>query len=196
MNKQLTVKQYVIIDLVIFAILLCALEIASKVALNFFRREAFAISVILPIILIAMMRHGIKALPLAALGGLVYSALNGAEPEVYIVYILGNCFVGVNVLWFKYVEKEKIREKIWLIILYVITGYILKNLGKGVVAYIMGFTHFAANTVRYLTTDALSAVMTVIVILIARRQDGVFEDQMAYLIRQAEMEEDKNGKEK
>lgn len=194
MNRHLTVKQYMIIDLVIFSVLLCILEIASRMALNFFQREIFTISIVLPLVLIAMMRHGVRALPLAALGGLVYCALNGAQAKVYLVYMLGNSVIAANLFWFKKVGKDKIRENTWIIVLYVASGYILMNLGRSVFAFLLGYEKLIANMVRYFTTDALSAVMAVVIILVARRQDGVFEDQMDYLIRQAEKEEEKDAK--
>lgn len=193
MNRQITKKQYVIIDMLIFAIILCVLEAASRWALDLFPRELFTISVVLPIALIAMMRHGAWGIGLAMLGGAVYCIANNASIDVYIIYIFGNAFVAVNLLWFKKAGKDKLIQSTGLIVLYVIMGYVSMNLGRSIFALIFGYPQFFATMVRYFTTDALSAVMSIIIILIARRQDGVFEDQMVYLRRRAAEEEQRNA---
>jgi len=195
MNRQITKKQYVLIDILIFAIILCVLEAASRWALDLFPRELFTISVVLPITLIAMMRHGAWGAALAMLGGAVYCLANNASIDVYIVYIFGNACVAINLLWFKKAGKDKLMQSTGLIVLYVITGYVSMNLGRSVLALIFGYPQFFATMVRYFTTDALSAVMSIIIILIARRQDGVFEDQMVYLRRRAAEEEQRNANE-
>mgnify|MGYP007105065393 FL=1 len=42
------------------------------------------------------------------------------------------------------------------------------------------------SLVMFLTTDSLSLLFAVVIVLIAGRLDGLFEDQRAYLIRTAE----------
>jgi hypothetical protein len=187
MNRQITKKQYVIIDMIILALVLCVLEAASRWALDFFRREIFTISIVLPMTLIAMMRHGAVGTALAALGGAVYCMLNHAQAGIYIVYIVGNMFIAANLLWFRNSGKQKVVQSKGRIALYVLTGYLLINLGRSVMAAAMGYPDIIAVAVRYFTTDALSAVMAFIILLIAKKQDGVFEDQ--YLKRQADKEE-------
>ena len=129
MNRQITKKQYVIIDMIILALVLCVLEAASRWALDFFRREIFTISIVLPMTLIAMMRHGAVGTALAALGGAVYCMLNHAQAGIYIVYIVGNMFIAANLLWFRNSGKQKVVQSKGRIALYVLTGYLLINLG-------------------------------------------------------------------
>jgi len=193
MKKQITKEQYIAIDMVILSIITCILLWAGMAALKVFSKELFAISVVLPMTLIAMMRHGALGISLAALGGLVYCILNKASLGVYPVYIAGNSFIALNLLWFGNGGKDRVRANLTLTVLYVITGYLLMNTGRSVMAYIMGYRPFVANTIRYFTTDALTAVMSVIIILIAKKQDGVFEDQMEYLRRLAAEEEQTDG---
>lgn len=177
----------------IMTLILCALEWASRMALNIFPGELFTISVVLPIVLIGMMRHGVTGALLAAVGGLVYCIINGAKSDVYFIYILGNSFIAFNALWFKKPGKENIRKRVGLIILYAVSGYVLVNFGRSIFAFVLGYGPFLPTAVRYFTTDALSAVMSVIIVLIARKQDGVFEDQMIYLKRLAAEEENRNA---
>ena len=181
--------------MMILTLVLCVLEWAGRMALNVFPRELFTISVVLPVALIAMMRHSAPGVLISAIGGLVYCKVNGAEWDVYLIYILGNSFIALNLLWFKKPGKERIRQSTGLIVLYVISGYILMDLGRSILAFIMGYGPFFAIMARYFTTDTLSAVMSLIIVLIARRQDGVFEDQMHYLERLALERERGNGDE-
>ncbi|MEX1377490.1 MAG: hypothetical protein AB1Z23_08435 [Eubacteriales bacterium] len=194
MKKQITKEQYVLIDMIILSLILIALEIAGKLVLNAFPRELFTISLVLPITLIAMMRHGAIGSALAVIGAVVYCALNSASWDVYIIYIVGNLFIVINLLWFRFWGKELIRISLLLVVFYVLSGYILMNLGRSVLAFTFGYKPFFDNMVRYFTTDALSGVMAVVILWVARRQDGVFEDQMIYLKRIAAEEEQRNGK--
>ena len=195
MTRRISKEQYVFIDLTILTLILCGLEWISRLALNAFPRELYTISVVLPVALIAMMRHGAPGVLLAAAGGLVYSIVNGAAWDVYPIYILGNSLIALNLIWFVKPGKERVRQSTKLTVLYVISGYKLMNLGRGIFAFLLGARPVLGTMVRYFTTDALSAVMSVIIVLIARRQNGVFEDQMQYLRRLASEEEQANGSE-
>ena len=185
MKRRISKAQYVIIDILILTAILCVLEWASSKALSAFPRELYTISVVLPITLIAMMRHGALGVLIAAVGGLIYCRVNGAQWDVYLIYILGNSLIALNLLWFKKPGKERLRQSTGLIVLYAASGYVWMDLGRSVFAFILGARPFLPMMVRYFATDTLSAVLSVIIVLIARRQDGVFEDQMRYLRRLA-----------
>lgn len=188
-------NQYIVVDMILLTLLTCLLEWAGRIALDVFPGELFTISLVLPMTLIAMMRHGTLGVLVAALGGLTYCILNSAAWDVYLIYILGNSMIAVNLVWFGKPGKERIRQSPGMIVMYVLSGYLLMNLGRSLLAFVMGYTPFLATTVRYFTTDTLSAVMAVIIVLIARKQDGVFEDQMRYLERLASEKEQGNGNE-
>ena len=66
-------------------------------------------------------------------------------------------------------------------------------LGRGVVSLILG--KGVGALVDFLTTDILSWVFALVVVWIARRLDGVFEDQISYLVRlKSDEEKEKGGK--
>ncbi len=192
-RKPISKEQYVAIDLFILTLIMCVLEWAIRAALNVYPNEIYTISIVLPIALIAIMRHGAWGVLVAIAGGLVCCIISGARADLYLIYAVGNSFIASTLLWFKRPGKESIRKNIGLIVVYVITGYLSMNLGKSILAFILGYQPFFAILVRFLTTDALVAVMSVIILLVARRQDGVFEDQMQYLKRLAAEEENRNG---
>ena len=49
--------------------------------------------------------------------------------------------------------------------------------------------------VSFIATDIISTLFAVIIVWIARKLDGVFEDQMSYLVRVNNEEKDKGGRE-
>ncbi len=177
-------KRYRTIDLFLFALMVCGLEAAAHFALRLFPTEAFTFSVVIPITLIVMMRWGAWAALHTALGGLVYSLLNGGGFNAVLVYTLENLLIMANLGWFALSSKTAVRTSAFMSIAYTLTGYILMETGRAVVACLIEGVPFFGLWIRYLTTDALSGVMAVIVILIARRKDrngSVFYDQMEYL---------------
>ena len=58
---------------------------------------------------------------------------------------------------------------------------LLMQVGRGVVSALLG-TAFDA-CIGYITTDILSTLLTLVIIWIVRKADGLFEDQKHYLLR-------------
>ncbi|MDO5111034.1 MAG: hypothetical protein Q4E65_01895 [Clostridia bacterium] len=187
-------RRYRAIDLSLFALIVCLLEAAAQLAIRLYPTEAFSFSAVLPIALIVMMRWGAWGILHAMLGGLVYSLLNGGGTAAVLAYTLGSALVGGNLVWFRLLGKKRVQQSGALCVLYTLSGYALMETGRAAVA--AAFTHspFFGLWVRYMSVDALSCVMAVIVILIARRRDKngcVFQDQREYLAELAAREEQK-----
>ncbi len=53
--------------------------------------------------------------------------------------------------------------------------------GRAAVALLLGAD--TANAVGFFTTDSLSLLFTFVIVWIARKLDGVYEDQKHYLLR-------------
>ncbi|MDR1735293.1 MAG: hypothetical protein LBR85_00285 [Oscillospiraceae bacterium] len=181
-------RRYRLIDLSIFALLLLALEFASYRALGANPGEVYHFSVVLPITLLIMIRWDWFGLIHAALGGAFYCILYGDTAAHYFIYIAGNLFIGLSLLWARRVGIKKVRESVTYCVLYCISGYLAMCLGRSTVSLIakQGFP-----AVRFLAVEALGAVVAVIVILIARRQKGMFEPQKEYLVRVSKEEEER-----
>ena len=102
--------------------------------------------------------------------------------------------------------KERIREDSFLTVIFGLTVQLLMQLGRAVVAFallraspgsalagtqsIAGALSFC---IGFITTDALSGFFTAVILWIARRQDGLFEDQKHYLLRIQEAEKEERG---
>ena len=102
--------------------------------------------------------------------------------------------------------KERIREDSFLTVMFALTTQLFMQLGRAAVAFallralpgsapagtqsIAGALSFC---IGFVTTDALSGFFTAVILWIARRQDGLFEDQKHYLLRIQEAEKEERG---
>jgi hypothetical protein len=115
----------------------------------------------------------------------MYCLINDGSWKGYIIYSIGNLFVASNLILIKYAGKENICRNTYILIAYMLCGYLSMNIGRTLISLIFSLD-FTNQFLRYIFSDALNAVIGLIIILIARKQDGIFEDQMAYLKRQNE----------
>ncbi|MEG2014909.1 MAG: hypothetical protein RR086_04175, partial [Clostridia bacterium] len=181
---NITKAKYKAIDLLTLAVILAICEalnalLVSKI--NWFKTENYCISLFIPIVLIVMMRwNGFSAIH-AVLAGLIYCACLEASWQAYLIYAIGNCFILLDLILFKIIGKSKIRNSVVFTTIFVLCGYLLAEVGRGLVAVILGNPF--SIIISYLATDSLSAIIGLIIVLIARKQDGMFEDQILYLTR-------------
>ena len=84
-------------------------------------------------------------------------------------------------LIFRVSGKEQIRANSILTMAYALCVQLLMLLGRGGVALLLGYD--PSICIRFITMDLLSCLFTVVVIWIARRVEGLFEDQKHYLLR-------------
>jgi len=190
--KQITFKEYRMLDLIIFTVFTIVFEaIATYASGTWFWAQAINISVTLLLVCIVMMRWSGWAAIQAVAGGLVYCFAAGATTEQYIVYSIGNLLGLVALLLIRFVGKEKIRtSKMQLVLLATIT-YIGMAIGKTVVGLFFGGT--ISDFILYVTTDIISLLFAAVVLVLLRKTDGMIEDQKAYLFR-VEREEREEAK--
>ena len=179
---NLSFKQYRAVDLFIMAVLLCGAEALITVAANrWFPWELYVLSPTVAIVCIVMMRWGGWAVIHAAAGGAAFCVVMGATAEQFAVYCVGNCFSLAALALFKALGKEKIRSKYYFTVLFTVTAFFGTQLGRWAVSLFFGGD--VGGFVSFVITDLLSLLFAVVTVLIARRVDGLFEDQKSYLIR-------------
>ena len=179
---NLSFKQYRAVDLGIMLILLVASDtLITYAARVWFPYEMYALSPTLAIVCIVMMRWGAFAAIHAIGGGLALCIASGANMNQFMVYCLGNCFALAALALFKVWGKEKIRSKPLFTILFTVTAFCAEQVGRWLVGLLLGGT--ITDIIVFFMTDSLSLLFAVLAVLIARRVDGLFEDQRAYLIR-------------
>lgn len=188
MKKELSLSDYRAIDLAIFSVLMIVFEVLAVKALSWF--NMLYISLFLALSLIVTMRWGLWGSIVIIIGSLVYSAMNKFELNNYLISVIGSLFILLLNLLFL-IGKDKIK-KTGFLLLYVTLGFILLEVGRASVAAILGDSFFQ-DLGTLLLTDLLNYVIALIVIFIANRLDGVFEDQITY-IKRIKKEEEQNNK--
>ncbi len=180
--KQITFKQYRTIDVVILVALTILFEgIATLATAKWFALQPVAISIGLSMVCILMMRWGWQAAFAAFAGGFTFCLLSGATTQQFAIYCIGNLFALLALVWFKVLGKERIRGSMWLITLFVSTAYLGMTAGRTLLAILFGDSLW--SFVTFVTTDIMTLVFAVLVIILFRKTDGMLEDQKTYLLR-------------
>ncbi len=182
MNKQITFQQYRSIDLTILAVLLAVSQGLIYIASRFwFPDQLYVVSTVAALTALVMMRWGGYAAIHAVLGGLLFTWLAGGDAKQYLIYGAGNLASMLALLMFKLFGKERIRQNIVLTLAFALSVQLLMLLGRAGVAAVLGYP--ADACLGFITTDLLSALFTMVIIGVARRVAGLFEDQKNYLLR-------------
>ena len=185
--NQITFKQYRTIDVLILVALTIIFEgIATLATAKWFVLQPVAVSIGLSMVCILMMRWGLPAAFAAFAGGFTFCLLSGATAQQYVIYCIGNIFSLLGMVWFKVFGKEGIRKSMWCITLFVSTAYVGMVTGRSLIAVLFGDSLW--SFVTFATTDIMTLVFAVLVIILFRKTDGMLEDQKAYLLR---MEQDR-----
>lgn len=181
MERQRTVGEYRTIDLILFALMIFIGEMAIAAGVKLFPGEPYVFSVVPVLTAIVMMRWGPWAAIHAVVGGLALCATTGGGTMQYVTYCAGN-LLGLGVLVMrKLCGAEPIRRSAVKTVLFGVLTALLMQLGRALVSLAMGGG--VSEMGDFFLTDVLTLLFTAVVIWIARRLDGVFEDQIKYLLR-------------
>ena len=192
MKRQLSFQQYRTIDLGMFAVMLCVAEwMIVKAATWWFPDQLYTVSVVGAVTAIVLMRWGPWAAIHAVLGGLIFCLASHGSGRQYLVYCLGNLLSLLALVPLRLLGGERIRLDGFLSVSFGIGTLLLMQLGRALVALLLG-TDFQ-TCLGFFTTDALSLLFTGVIIWVARRLDGIFENQKHYLLRIHKTEEEKGG---
>ena len=191
MRKQRSWKAYRRIDLALFAVLTAVFEyLIVGAAKWWFPEQLYVVSLAAALTSIVYMRWGCWGAIHAALAGVIFCLFSGGTWAQMAVYGLGNLLSLAAVPLLEAVGKEKVRKE-WLGLAFPILVLLLMQIGRAIVSIVLGAAPGA--TVGFFTTDSLSYVFTFVIVWIARRLDGVYEDQKHYLLRLREQEEKGGG---
>lgn len=191
MDRRFSFQQYRRIDLALFALIFCVAELLIVRAARFwFPDQLYTVSVSGAVIAIVLMRWGPWAALHALLGGAVFCLASGGTAKQLAVYCIGNLFSLLMLIPRRLLGPEKIRQDGFLSVCFGLATLLLMQLGRALTALLLG-TPFTA-CLGFFTTDSLSLLFTGLIVWIARRLDGIFEDQRHYLLR-VHKEEEKGG---
>ena len=192
MKRQLTLAEYRSLDLTLFAVILAVCEyVITLAAIQWFPGQLYTVSVSAALCAIVLMRWGLWAGIHAVVGGAAFWLASRGSLQQLAIYALGNlsCLLVLPLLRGK--GKEIIRTDKLFTVLFALAVVLLMQLGRAVVALVLGTP--PGTCVGFFTTDSLSDVFTMVVVSLAGRLDGVFEDQKRYLRRLQEQQKREKG---
>ena len=185
-------SKYRMIDLTLFAVMLCVFEsVLVTASTRWFPNEPYTVSVTAAITAIVMMRWGPWAVLHALLGGIAFCYASGAAPWQYLIYCGGNLFSLAALLLKRRMGEEAIRTDALKTLLFGLCVWALMETGRALLSLLMGTALPAA--LGFFTTDAVTLLFTLVIVWIVRRLDGVWEDQHHYLLRLREEQERERG---
>ena len=111
--------------------------------------------------------------------------------EQFFIYCIGNVFSLLALVLIKIYGKEKIRTSPLRLAVFATVAYLGMELGRCIVSVLFGGSIEALLV--YITTDIVSLLFTVVVLILLRKSDGLLEDQKAYLLRVERERKEESG---
>ena len=180
--KRRSFSQYRSIDLSLMAVILAVLETVIVLAAGtWFPTTLYTVSIVGVVTAMVMIRWGAWAAIHALLGAVVFCTVSGGSPQQYLIYCAGNLFSLLSLLLIRLVGKERISRDPVVAMVFGICTQLFMQLGRAAVAMLLGWPF--ATAMAFVTTDSLSLLFAMVVIWIARKQDGLLEDQREYIHR-------------
>ena len=182
-NKSLSFSQYRSADVAIFTVIAVVFEVIVTVAATkWFPEQPYSISFVYVFAALVAMRWGALMLVPSTACAIAYCIAMGAQWQMYLIMIVGNAFSVLLLVLHKLIGKQKIRDSVWWTVLYVIATFAFISLGRFLVALPLPDMSVEVSLFGIMY-DVLPAVFALVIVLICRKQNGLFEDQKHYLIR-------------
>ncbi len=193
MKRQISLAEYRSVDLAILTVLMAVSQAVIQWAISYWRADmtGYIVSPVAAVAALVMMRWSLWAAIPAAVGGIVFSLLSGGSVEQTLIYSLGNLLSLLACLFLKLVGKERVKGNVVLSLLFALITQLLMQLGRAGIAAAQGYSWRAC--LDFITTDAMSILFTLVIIWIVRRVEGLFEDQIHYLLRIQKEQSEKGG---
>lgn len=191
MGPHLTVEQYRSLDLFFLAAITFISELLITLAASrWYPDQLYTVSATAAITAIVIMRWKGYAAIQALVGALATCIVLGAAPGQWLIYCLGNLFSLGALVFLKVVGEKKIRGNVAWTLFFGAFTLLMMQTGRALMALLLGGT--IRESIAFYVTDSLSYVFTAVILWIAGRLDGIFEDQREYLVRlHAQMEAEK-----
>lgn len=191
MRRQRSWKQYRAIDLAMLAVMLAVFEYIIVRAANWwFPGQPYAVSLAAAMTSIVYMRWGAWGAIHAVEAGAVYCFFSEADRGQYLIYCVGNLLSLAALVMLKKPGKEKVRQTRLGLVFPVLVLFLMQA-GRAAVAFALGAE--SAALLEFFTTDSLSYIFTLVIVWIAGRLDGIYEDQKHYLLRLQEQQQNEKG---
>ena len=182
--NNITFKQYRVIDITILSIILAISEgITTLATTRWFTAVPFVISTTLLFLCIGMMRWGAYSAVMAVIGGAVFVFASGADAKRCVIYIIGNLFALIALVFIRLIGNNRLRKSIPLLLTYAAITYLAVSLGRWLVSLV--FEPSLKSLLAYVGVDVVTLLFTAVLLTLMRNVDGMLEDQREYILRQA-----------
>lgn len=117
---------------------------------------------------------------------LLLTAINNPSVwQSYLCYGVGNASLMLLLIVVKFAGKKRIASTWYFTSLFFICGWVLQNITISVMNAVCGlpFLSYLGSNFGFGITGVLSLAMGLVITLVLRRLDGMYEDQMDYLKR-------------
>ena len=185
-------KQYRTLDLMIFLGMYALFEYLVIKAATVWFDEPYSISIMLPLLLIVMMRWDRYAVFNAIGYAFLFVFYQGGSIKQYLIYMIGNLGFMATLIYVYKVGKDRIRKTFFNSAVYLVVGFLTMELSRGLASMIVTRTG-PGVILQFLMTDMLSLVFGLLVIIVVRQADGLFQDQKQYLLQINSQEKQDGG---
>ena len=186
-SRLISLKRYRATDLFLFAIILIIFDLLSHfVTILMPAGVLYMFTLTVPIVLLILVRWGWWGVFFAIGDGILLSVLKSPSVwQSYVAYTAGNSAMLLLLIPLHYIGKEKIAGKWHLTALFVVLGWIISNLVCSTMQCIfgVGFVKALLANISFGVNGLLSLAIGMALVLILRKLDGMFEDQIHYLKR-------------
>ena len=183
MNRRRSLQEYRTVDLTLWCTMLLLFESMIIIASSrWFAAQPYTVSLVPAIIAIVIIRWGLWAAVPAILGGIIACVLQHAAIPQYAMYCGGNLFPLILLPVLAPRRKDgKLPDGFPVLMGYALAVLLLTQTGRALLSLVFGGGWQTA--LACYTTEAATDLMTLVILWIAGRLDGILEDQPYYVRR-------------
>ncbi|PKK99277.1 MAG: hypothetical protein CVV57_03675 [Tenericutes bacterium HGW-Tenericutes-2] len=179
----MTIKKFMTFDLLVLTLLAVLVDVIGYFA-SLSDLVFLYVSLSIPVILIAYIRWGYKALVINLVIIILHLILyRGIQVLPMIVYLLSLGSISVSMIWFKLVKKNGIKDEVLLITLYFLTAYTTLFLLQAFAQYLEGGE---IQWITLLIRHSVNIILGWVILVIASKQQDLMVDMHSYLLKQIE----------
>lgn len=185
-SKLISIQQYRLGDLFMFTLIAAIAELVCYYSQKWFPDAAiYTLNLMLPVVTLVIVRWGWPGIVLAVAEGALYSVIRGGSWQGYIIYMISNAAIAVELLVLWLIGAERLKKRWYWAFLVVLAGWVAINFTRSCMSVIFygDFLTQLATWFGFTDGGLLALVMGELIILICRRFDGFFENQKRYLLR-------------
>ncbi len=179
----MTIKKFMTYDLIVLTLMAIVVDIigyfASQSDLVF-----LYVSLSIPVILIAYIRWGYKALVINLMIIVLHLILyRGIQVLPMIIYLVSLASISLSMIWFKITKKDGIKDEVLLITMYYLTAYLILFLLQALAQFVEGGE---IQWITLLIRHSVNIILGWVILVIASKQQDLMVDMNTYLLKQIE----------